>query len=91
MAWPGPAVKTGCTVTFPRFGKELQFIVKACGGTTAEIALENGLETPVEVCKRMLNVAAVSMARLKFIVRVLLAKLALKPRAQAGTRCWRPN
>jgi hypothetical protein len=35
--------------------------------------LENGLETPVVLWSRMLNVAGVSIPKLKFIVRVLPA------------------
>ena len=82
MAWPGPVVNTGSTVTFPKSGS-VQFIVNVCGGTAAGIALENGLETPSDLCKRILNVAGVSMPRSKFIVRVVPPKLALKPRPRS--------
>lgn len=85
MGRSSSALNNGCTVTLPKSGS-VQFIVKACGGTRAGIALENGLETPAELWRRMLNVAGVSMPRLKFILKVVPLKLALNPRPQAGAR-----
>jgi hypothetical protein len=77
---PGPNANFGTTVTVPRLGNGDQFIVNVCGGTTAGMAWENGLAMgPVESRRVMLNVAGTVVPRLKFMVRVLLVKLAVKP------------
>src|ERR1700728_3236803 len=60
--------------------------VKAAGGTTAEIDLDHNCCAPVLVCTSAYQIAVVSIPRLKFIVSVPSAKLALRPRPHAGAR-----
>src|SRR5580658_3873807 len=60
--------------------------VKEVGGTTAEIDLDHNCFSPVPVRTSAYHIAVVSIPRLKFIVSVPLAKLALRPRPHAGAR-----
>src|ERR1700722_14285006 len=61
--------------------------VKDAGGTTAGIGVDHNCVPPPALGRRLAyQVAAVEVPRLKFIVSVPFAKLALKPRPHAGAR-----
>jgi len=62
-------------------------MLNACGGTTAGIALENGCAVGTPPLRRAIsNVAGTLVPRLKFMLRVPPAKVALNPKPQAGAR-----
>src|ERR1700722_18710601 len=61
--------------------------VKDAGGTTAGIGVDHNCVPPPALGRRLAyQVAAVEVPRLKFIVSVPFAKLALRPRPHAGAR-----